>query len=514
MEKLKKFLPKPLLVLTLVVLLGAMLRFYKLGELSFVADEFLDINSSYAYAQTGIWQNWDFNRGQVNEENAFAPRDERAWIYKIQVASLFEFLPPTEGVARSISAAWGVLTIGLIYLVAFQMTRSKRIGLIAAFLFAVSVSALIFDRRLRMYAMFAPLYLAFSYCVWAFLEKRYQGKRVFFKKIGDFGGFNFLYAPLALVLGVLSLMTHQLTGMFVFTLGAYLLVMFAIKFKEGAPIYRKYAFLLAATALALAAVQIFAPAFFASFAAGLAFFEDHWSYLSHVSLDYATPLGALLLGAWGAAALYRKNDSRSAAVFLAASFLAPLFGAIFLWSRNVGPQYIFFAQPFAIILLASGIDTVALLAKESFSKHKKDGVYVLATLMLLAAVPNWPYFLGENTIYRQTSSAETPNYRKVFTYLKKHLSSGDAVIMRNFRNYYLSGEGARVYDFGGELSKERLGAEQIRSIKESNARGFVVLSENDETFLTKEALEYIEKNMFRVSDTAVRGNVKVYEWGK
>ncbi|KKQ80049.1 MAG: hypothetical protein UT03_C0034G0005, partial [Candidatus Moranbacteria bacterium GW2011_GWD2_38_7] len=62
---------KVLLILFAIILLGAVLRFYKLGELSFVADEFLDINSSYAYSQTGAWQSWDFNHGEVNADNIF-----------------------------------------------------------------------------------------------------------------------------------------------------------------------------------------------------------------------------------------------------------------------------------------------------------------------------------------------------------------------------------------------------------------------------------------------------------
>lgn len=499
-----------LAILLAILSLAAFLRFYKIGELSFVADEFLDINSSYAYFKTGVWQNWDFNRGQVNAENAFAPRDERAWIYKVQVASLFRFLPPTEGVARSVSAVWGVLTAALMYWVGFRMSGKRNIGLIAALLFAVSISALVFDRRLRMYAMFAPVYLAFSYAVWAFLEKRYKGESYLRRKLADIGGLNFLYALPAAALGILSLSIHQLTGTFVFTLGVYLLAMFFIKRKEGSPAYAKYAFLFGSIVSGGFLAKIALPEFFASFAAGLVFFEDHWSYLSHVSLDYATPLGALILAVAGFGSLFRQEKTKTTALFWAASFLVPLLSAIFLWSRNVGPQYIFFAQPFGMLLLAAGIHRAATFVFEATSGKKY--AYVLSLGVIFLALPNWNYFLGENTVYRQTASAETPNYRKVFTYLKKRINAGDAVFMRNFRNYYLGGENARVYDFGGELSKEKVDMGQIRSIKESNARGFVVLSENDEVFLTKEALQYIEKEMVRLSDTAVRGNIKVYEW--
>ena len=130
------------IILLAIVILGTFLRFYKLGENSFVADEFLDINSSYAHAKTGEWVNWDFNLEKVNEENAFSPRDERAWAYKWQVATLFKFLPPTEGTARAVSAIWGIITILLIYFVAKDFTKNKTIGLIAAFLFAISIDGI------------------------------------------------------------------------------------------------------------------------------------------------------------------------------------------------------------------------------------------------------------------------------------------------------------------------------------------------------------------------------------
>ncbi|MEK7494465.1 MAG: hypothetical protein AAB615_01180, partial [Patescibacteria group bacterium] len=98
-------------LLFFIVLLGAGLRFFDLGGNSFVADEFLDINSSYGYFKTGEWKAWDFNFDQPASMNQNDARDERAFLYKWQVAQLFHFLPPTEGTARSVSALWGVFTI-------------------------------------------------------------------------------------------------------------------------------------------------------------------------------------------------------------------------------------------------------------------------------------------------------------------------------------------------------------------------------------------------------------------
>ncbi len=162
--------------LLLTVLLGTGLRLYSLGTNSFVADEFLDINSTYGYSQTGTWKAWDFNYGVPATENINDARDERASVYKWQVAQVFKFLPPTEGNARLVSVLWGVISMLLIFFVTNYFTKSKETALIVTFLFALSVSAITFDRRLRMYAMFLPVYLALATSLYALMEHEYRGK--------------------------------------------------------------------------------------------------------------------------------------------------------------------------------------------------------------------------------------------------------------------------------------------------------------------------------------------------
>ncbi len=197
-------------LLALILIVGGGLRLYGLGNNSFVADEFLDINSSMGYAKTGVWQSWDFNYGVPATENLTQARDERATIYKWQVAQVLKILPVSEFSARLVSVLWGLISIVLIFLVARYFTKSSRVGLLAAFLFAVSVSAIIFDRRLRMYAMFLPVYLVFTTALYMLLEQKYQGKVKLFRKIWDAYGIHVLFVPIALILGVAAYLTHQL----------------------------------------------------------------------------------------------------------------------------------------------------------------------------------------------------------------------------------------------------------------------------------------------------------------
>jgi hypothetical protein len=86
------------------------------------------------------------------------------------------------------------------------------------------------------------------------------------------------------------------------------------------------------------------------------------------------------------------------------------------------------------------------------------------------------------------------------------------LITRNFRNYYWSGAKVKVFDFGGELSQEKLSLSQIKNIQTNNLGGWFVVSGNDESYIANDAIEYVIKNFEKVSNDQVRGDILVYRW--
>lgn len=500
------------LFIFLIVLLGGVLRFWNLGATSFVADEFLDINSSYGYRQTGVWQAWNFNFEKPDDENINPARDQRAWIYKWQVAQVLKFFPPTEAVARSVSAFWGVLSILAVYFFASYFSRDKRAGLLAAFLFAVSPTALEFDRKLRMYAMFLPVFLVFSWSIFLFLEKKYRGKSEFIKKINSFFGFNWIWFFPAVLLGILSLMLHQLTINIVFPI-AFFCLLFFVKEKRDSFLKNKYFLSLLGMALGASAVFVFFEDFSETFIRELRWSGSHWVYFSRIFSDYSHLLLAVGFFLYGFFFLYRNKKTEKRAVWLLFNVLPVLLAAAFLWKRNVGTQYVFFLWPFAITLISAGLIGTA----DFFRENLRAGNFRTWTLILFGGIiilPDWNYFFLENNTYRQTSSSESANYKKVFPYFKKNRLEGDVLVTRNFRNYYWSGEKIPVFTFGGEIMKKRLTLEELQKIISENPTGWIIFSENDESFVSKEALDYIAKNLERVSHSSLRGKIKVYRWGE
>ena len=501
-------------LLILIIIIGALLRFFGLGNNSFVSDEFLDMNSAYGYAQTGEWRAWDFNFGQPSEVNINVPRDERAAVYKWQVAQLFKFLPPTETVARSVSVLWGIISIGVIFLAALVMTKRREIALIAALLFAVSVSGIIFDRTLRMYAMFFPLYLATATLAFLALERGYAGRISFFQTLWKKLGINSLFGIPAVLLFILSLLTHQLTGTLIFSVAVYLLARTFQIYRHAGTLRHKYSILLLLGLTAMIAVAMLFPKFFRSFAGGLIFFENHYSYLGYVLRDYYHPLLAIFLMIFGVWWISKREKLNKEGLWLSISLLVPLAMAIFLWRRNIGAQYIFFVQSFALILIASGVFGIWKLIGEKWTPgviDTKKSLIIMGLLILL--VPNFGYFGEENNTYHQTSSGSNPNYRKVFTYFKKQHLDTDVLITRNGRNYYFSGANVPVYDLGDEISRTRLSQADLEKLMNEYPTGWVILSDNDYDYVGKDVKEFLNKNLTRVSNDQVRGAIDVFTWG-
>lgn len=516
---------KIFIILAAIVLLGAFLRFYKLGEVSFSADEFLGVNVTYGYLQTGEWKRWDFNLNKLADDKPYfktifdfdiwdggEESYTRAWVYNWQIVQFLKFLPTEEeSTFRAVSALWGVITILIIYLIARAFTKNRIIGLTSAFLFAVSIDGITFDRNVRMYAMFLPVFLLFSYFVYQFFEsKKYFGNELI-KKIKIKSGLNFIYILPAIILGLLSLHLHLLAVNIIPALLVYFLILEFLKFKNKKVFLNRYTIYILIVAIFSIALLIFYPnnlVLLKSFLAP----DDHFSYIGKVLSDYAGPILTLIIMALGMIYLWKKRIKEC--VFISSLFFVTLFMAIFFWNRSAGEQYIFFIKPFQIILLSSGIYFAAKFIGKNFKQYGEK-IYLASLLTLLLLLPNYYYFFQENNTYHQNSNSEHPDYKAVFNYFLKNRNEEDLLITRNFRNYYFAGANVKLITFGGERSEKesaRLTKERLKKIRSENAHGWLIWSENDENFISKNARKYINKELSRVDSSEVRGKVMINYW--
>ena len=509
-----------------IVILSGFLRLWGLGNNSFVADEFLDVNATYGYHKTGEWQAWDFNHGDVSVRDNKAS-DKRAWLYRWQVATVLDRLEPTEFTFRLVSALWGIVTTIILYFVTLSFTKNRWIALISAFLWAVSVPAIEMNRKIRMYSMFAPIFLLFSWSLFKFIDSVCKcsctkgacpGKMIY-KGILRV---NWNYLIPVVLLGALSYHLHQLTGNIVLVLISYFVVMMFINRREI--VLRRYSAYLILMILGFVSVKIFLPDIWNQFVNSMVFFDNHWSYVGHILSSYWHPVLGLLLMLVGSWYLLRRTGDERPGAWIIVTFFVTLLSAIFLWNRNVGPQYIFFVEPFGFILVASGVywvaDTCRNFVGSSSSVKRGSEVFMGVILLFALLLPSYNYFFQKDNTYHITSKADSPNYRKIFLFVKKNIDTGDGLITRNFRSYYYGGLDVAVLDFGSERSEDKIKNEgKVKKVTLEDVKKFasdknniwVVYSDNDEKFITKEARAYFEENCEKQNDLLVRGKVSVYK---
>lgn len=500
------------IVLLVILAIGGALRLYRLGANPLLSDEFIDMNASYGYFQTHTWQAWDFNQGAVNTTDIYPPRDERTWAYRWQVAELFNFLPATEAAARLVSVLWGLITIGCMYFVTRSFTKNRTVSLIAAFLFAVSITGIEFDRKLRMYAMFYPVYLILSWLVFQFFETQYRGKIAWLKKISERLGLNLLIAVPLLLVAALSFHLQLLTANIIPVFFVYVLILAIWAIREKAPSINKYTVWLVLLLFGALAAWLAVPQIVGMFLASLKFFINNSEYFSKAFTDYTQPLLAFLIFGFGLFWLAKKENKPKEALWLAVSFILPLFMAAFLWKRPQGIQYIFFIQSFLIIIMAVGIYGLAKFFEESMAKFSVKA-YFLTIFLLILLLPNYGYFFsGEDNTY-QRGNSKIGDYRKVFAYVKKHSQPGDLIVTRNFRTYYLASAHLNIYDFGGERATTDLSLPTVQSLVAQYPSGWIVLFDNDDQFLSNQAADYIKNNLLQTDVSAIRGAAKAYQWG-
>jgi len=395
----------------------------------------------------------------------------------------------------------------IIYWVTFKMTGKREIGLIAATLLAVSIDSIEFSRKVRMYTMFMPIFLLFSYYAFQFIESNKRSGLDFVNKFKEKIGINLLFILPAIMLGLLSAHLHLLAANFIFILFTYLLVMGIIFYKNKRKSSSRYFIFLAFLVIGGWLLSLTNGAFLSGLGT-----QDHFSYINKSFSDYSNVILAVSLMILGAHYLIKSKLKEG--VFIATSYSVIFLGAMFLWDRNTGSQYLFFAKSFQIILIAGGIWAVANFLKENLKNYNKKA-YLLSVLAFILIVPNLTYFFQDENTYTQTSRSSNPNYNKVFGYFIKEKNNADVLISRNFRNFYWRGSKTKTYSLGGERAGEdekKLTQERLENIMSKNLSGWIIYSDNDESFISKEAEEFIEKNLERVSNSNIRGPISVYRW--
>lgn len=524
----KKIMSKKVIIAFLVIImLGGFLRLHKLGMQSFIADEFLGIKISTGYNETGEWKHWDFNTNKPSGEEY-----TRGKVYYWQVSQILKILPTSEATSRLVSVMWGMIALLTVFGATFLITRNWTIALIALFLSAVSITELVYDRKLRMYSMFAPVYFWFSFAVYHFLEYRkglncsFLGKicktnketktDCIITKISKKTTLNWVWFLPALFLGFLSLKTHDLTVNILPTILVYMLVMglflfFGKKQKKNRYLVTTGAFIVAGLGLAFILPSlktipvigyILEKVIGAQAGVGWVF---HPSYLEKITLDYSYVLFGLVFIALGCYLMIKKYGKIG--LWTVLSFLVPLFLAIFTWKRNVGDQYIYLAQLFKVMVVACAVYFTSKKIAGLFANSKKVFMLILGLILLLLI--NFSFFYSELGFYQGVKSWQHSNYREVFEYFLKKKGDNTVLFARPLTNYYLKGSNTDLLTYGAD---DKLTVPRIWDAQDEFDEIWVIYSKN--TDINGAARNLMEREFELVETKYTNNKIKVYRWKK
>lgn len=508
---------KSLVILIGILMLGGFLRLYKLGNMSLKADEYIGANISYGHNQSGEWKFWDWNKEELTDKNY-----TRGQVYYWQVSQLLDFVAPNEFNFRLISVFWGMLGIILIFGAGYFYSKNLAIALLSAFLWAISISAIGFDRHFRMYAMFAPVYLILSILVYQFLETLPTKKQNLIEKFSHKTQLNWYFALPAFLILALSFATHFLTINIFPVIGVYILFFAVYHWKKDSKLINKYSLLLLLPLLALI------PLSFLGYIKGafgfIGFMENNFGHFENITTDYGHVLLAITFFLVGAFFLIKKDFKKN--IWLLFSFLIPFLSAIFIWDRSAGAQYIYFIQTFQTIIIASGIYFIAEKFTAVFNEKKwylffknndrqKSLLMISAIVYLLTILYNFNYFSEQNNFYQEIKKWDHSNYREVFAYYLKHRESNALLITRDFRNFNYAGANIPVYDFGGELQPEKeLDLTKLKELETQNPIIWIVIDTNDHDYIKGEARKYIRETYESIETTYTNDSMEIWKWTK
>jgi uncharacterized membrane protein len=392
--------------LSLITLLAAVLRFYKLGEWSFWIDELYTINHANAH----------FSSLSLIFEN-IPPARNWVPVSVILTAQVLNFLEVSEWSARLASVLISILSIPILYFPTRRMF-SERVALIAVLLLAVAPWHIYWSQNARFYT---SLLLFYTLALMAFhfgLERNRMGYFILF------------YALLYLAF------SERLFAFFIFpVIAVYLVALWIFRFEKPQGLTWRNMVLAGLPILVGAVIELYSwivngeSRFFADFNWFFLYRnDDRLRLLGNISFNIGIPLMALAF--FGALFLILRKDR--AGLLMAVNAFFPLLLLI------VANPYIFTKDRYVFIILFSWLILAAVTVVALFTHV--NGLYkwlAIGVLVLLLADAG-----GDSLLYFRSNHGNRAEWKTAFHIIREKSQPDDIVVTYwpEFKPFYLDRE--------------------------------------------------------------------------
>ncbi|MBU0712520.1 glycosyltransferase family 39 protein [bacterium] len=383
-----------IIILAILVVWGACLRLYNLGDQSLWMDESYSAIAIERIAETGLPQ---------------LESDHYYWrgITHNYPTALFQLIfGKSTAVLRLPASLFGIGTILLTYLAGLTFFKKKSIALIAAALVTFGVFDIGWSRQIRMYT---ELQFFFLLSVTAFYKYFIEKKPTLKKGL------------IVILLTLLTVETH-LQGMFLFA--AYGAMLWLNKDKISAKTKQVILF------SALGAVFLSLLLDFGSILRIISgILSDFHFYLP----NYLTFLGkfhtvVLAMGLVGMVMAFRKKNREALLIGVIFGLTLLILGS----SYRIAMRYLFFAIPFLYLIAAYGMDTLT-----SIKKYRYLSSLIIFALLALSFQnsftlnPKSEYFLEHDPLSNGPKLDYTPqpDFKKAYQFIEKNKKSGDLMLV-------------------------------------------------------------------------------------
>ncbi len=534
-------------IVIVLTIIGTLIRLYRVDYLSLWVDEY--IHSSRA-------------EGVLAGKPLFADENNGIFLTVLVILS-YKIFGLSDFAARLPSVILGGLCIPAIYYFGKRFFN-QYVGVIAAFLATFSVYSVFWSRVCRNYSSFEFFYLILLIIFWLAFESENDGQEKsenWFTK-NNLNKKYLLLLPIALIV---SMLTHQLTVFFLFSLIFYSLLMAGWKMwkKEPDRYTNKYAILFYPSLL-------FIILFFTPLLAEIArpilrlllpenivtwviprwdLIGNQWNspdqfktfniYVDVIKNDFSN---YWYIGFLGLAGIILAN--RKIGIFFISFFIVPTFLMSFVFFDPATPRYLLYIYPFFLLSLAYGIYFIlSFVGKKILSAQYLERANVhtitLSTVVILLFVYS-PYdeisALIKTNHHGQVAKNELSspwnfsNWKEACTFVLPQLQSSDVVMstMQNATNRYLHRDNSiyfRQMHFDAKVKKfvpnehttssvaSAWNYEEFLETVNKSKRGWLIADYYLYNVMTDQrARQYVLQNMKFYLDACADGSVQVFSW--